>query len=232
MSASAKFLARGLPKVANRTCSFAILSAGDYDNDRVFLTHGMPMQNTVICRSLGEDRALCVASYNFSQVDECNLRPPVLSRYIKSSLKRSLAVFSPSLFSLSFTLYSSRRRINLRLRCTSRGDFALLASLRESPRQPRPSGHFHGVTGENEETIAGSLGPRSIYSTANGGASLTTEQDGLAAPRRASHCSSYVALNLPSLLSPDTWRCLFETVRRLKFTFHLTDYRSPRYTVT
>lgn len=40
---------------------------------------------------------------------------------------------------------------------------------------------------------------RSIYS-ANRDALVTTEPDGLAALRRASHCSSYVALNLPSPL--------------------------------
>jgi len=41
---------------------------------------------------------------------------------------------------------------------------------------------------------------RSIYSTANRDALVTTKPDGLAASRRASHCSSYVALNLPSSL--------------------------------
>lgn len=41
---------------------------------------------------------------------------------------------------------------------------------------------------------------RSIYSTANRDALVTTKPDGLAASRRASHCSSYIALNLPSSL--------------------------------
>lgn len=42
--------------------------------------------------------------------------------------------------------------------------------------------------------------PQSIYSTASRDALVTTKPDGLAALRRASHCSSYVALNLLSSL--------------------------------
>lgn len=86
----------------------------------------------------------------------------------------------------------------------------------------REAGHFQAC-----------LDPRSIYSTVNGGTSLTTEQDGLAAPRRASHCSSYVALNLPSPSSGYFALSASGRVRsacRLKFTFHLTDYRRSRVT--
>lgn len=83
--------------------------------------------------------------------------------------------------------------------------------------------YFHSEGDYSQRTFRS----RSIYSAANRDALVTTgSRDRVAAPRRASHCSSYIALNLPSPFQ------IFRAVRsrhcpvgRVKFTSRSIDYR-------